>query len=410
MKKLFVIFAMLIVMNASAQWVQMSNGIMLDRTITCLANNGNNIFAGVFNNSNPNGVYLSTDNGGIWIQSSLNYKQIESICVSGNNIIAGSAFSGLYISTNNGTDWPIRALEDKYIWTLAVNGDFVFAGTDNYPQGTGGVYLSSNNGLNWTQTALTNKEVLSIATKENYIFAGTYNGGGLYVSTNNGANWAQTSLNQRVLSLAISGNNIFAGTKVNGIYRSTNNGLNWTQTSLYQRDVYSLIISGIYIFAGVTETGVQFSSDNGETWVPKNQNWGNKLVYAFLVKDNFIFAGTLYNSVWRRSMSEITGIQNISTETPSKYSLSQNYPNPFNSMCNVQFSMCNAGYVKLVVYDVQGREVRTLVNERLQPGTYEAAFDGSSLNSGVYFYKLIIRHGGSSTIGFTETKKMLLIK
>ena len=72
-------------------------------------------------------------------------------------------------------------------------------------------------------------------------------------------------------------------------------------------------------------------------------------------------------------------------------------------MCNVQFSMCNAGNVKLVVYDIQGREVQTLVNERLQPGTYEARFDGSSLNSGVYFYKL-------TTDGFTETKRMILIK
>jgi uncharacterized delta-60 repeat protein len=101
--------------------------------------------------------------------------------------------------------------------------------------------------------------------------------------------------------------------------------------------------------------------------------------------------------------SQTVGIQNISTETPSKYSLSQNYPNPFNPMCNVQFSMCNAGNVKLVVYDVQGREVQTLVNERLQSGTYEAKFDGSMLNSGVYFYKLI-------TDGFTETKKMLMLK
>ncbi|MFZ4592300.1 MAG: hypothetical protein ACOYN6_14965 [Ignavibacteria bacterium] len=57
-----------------------------------------------------------------------------------------------------------------------------------------------------------------------------------------------------------------------------------------------------------------------------------------------------------------------------------------------------------------GKEVQTLVNERLQPGTYEATFDGSMLNSGVYFYKLVVRHGGSSTGGFTATKKMLMIK
>ena len=72
-------------------------------------------------------------------------------------------------------------------------------------------------------------------------------------------------------------------------------------------------------------------------------------------------------------------------------------------MCNVQFSMSNAGNVKLVVYDIMGREVQTLVNERLNAGTYETTFDGTMLTSGVYFYKLV-------TDGFTETKKMILIK
>jgi hypothetical protein len=65
--------------------------------------------------------------------------------------------------------------------------------------------------------------------------------------------------------------------------------------------------------------------------------------------------------------------------------------------------MYKAGNVRLVVYDVQGREVQTLVNEKLSAGTYEVKFDGSMLNSGVYFYKLM-------TDGFTETKKMLMIK
>jgi hypothetical protein len=65
--------------------------------------------------------------------------------------------------------------------------------------------------------------------------------------------------------------------------------------------------------------------------------------------------------------------------------------------------MSNAGNVKIVVYDIQGREVQTLVNESLKPGTYEVPFDGSQLTSGVYFYKLIAGN-------FVETKKMLLIK
>ena len=97
------------------------------------------------------------------------------------------------------------------------------------------------------------------------------------------------------------------------------------------------------------------------------------------------------------------GVQNISTEIPSSYSLGQNYPNPFNPITNVKFSIVNSGDVKLIVYDIMGKEVQTLVNERLQPGRTKHSFDGSTLNSGVYFYKLV-------TDGFTETKKMVLIK
>jgi hypothetical protein len=104
------------------------------------------------------------------------------------------------------------------------------------------------------------------------------------------------------------------------------------------------------------------------------------------------------------------GVENISENIPLKFSLGQNYPNPFNPMCNVQFSMCNTGNVKIVVYDIMGREVQTLVNERLKAGTYEVKFDGSMLPSGVYFYKFVVRHGGSSTDIYSETKKMLLIK
>jgi hypothetical protein len=97
------------------------------------------------------------------------------------------------------------------------------------------------------------------------------------------------------------------------------------------------------------------------------------------------------------------GIKQISTGVPIVYSLKQNYPNPFNPLTKIKFDIANLGNVKIVVYDVMGRDVQTLVNERLQPGTYETTFDGSQLSSGIYFYKLVSE-------GYTETKKMLLIK
>ena len=94
-------------------------------------------------------------------------------------------------------------------------------------------------------------------------------------------------------------------------------------------------------------------------------------------------------------------------KVPSAYSLKQNYPNPFNPTTKIKFDVANVKQASLLVtlkvYDIMGREVQTLINEKLTPGTYEVTFDGSALSSGVYFYKLI-------SDGFTETKRMLMIK
>jgi hypothetical protein len=126
---------------------------------------------------------------------------------------------------------------------------------------------------------------------------------------------------------------------------------------------------------------------------------------------NYIYAATDNQSVWRRSLPEIIGINNLSTETPSEFSLHQNFPNPFNPVTKIHLDIPNGfatntfgnNKVVLKVYDIMGREITTLVNEQLQPGTYEVTFDGSNLPSGVYFYQL--RAGE-----FVETKKLILLK
>jgi hypothetical protein len=91
------------------------------------------------------------------------------------------------------------------------------------------------------------------------------------------------------------------------------------------------------------------------------------------------------------------------TNIPVIYALSQNYPNPFNPSTTISYQLPKAGNVKLVVYDILGREVKVLVNEYKKAGTYNITFDGSSLASGLYFYRL--------TAGdFSGTKKMVLVK
>jgi hypothetical protein len=111
-----------------------------------------------------------------------------------------------------------------------------------------------------------------------------------------------------------------------------------------------------------------------------------------------------YRGNIQMEINTVTGVGNQTiAEIPEKYDLKQNYPNPFNPVTKISFDLPKQGFVSLRIYDVLGREVRTLVNEVKAPGIYNIDFDASTLSSGVYFYKL-------ETNGFSDIKKMMLIK
>jgi hypothetical protein len=111
-------------------------------------------------------------------------------------------------------------------------------------------------------------------------------------------------------------------------------------------------------------------------------------------------------SQWRTfafPLNGVVGIQQISQEVPGSYILNQNYPNPFNPVTKIQFSIPKQGFVKLRVFDIAGREIRQVVNSELAAGSYTVDFNGISLASGVYFYRLEAEE-------FTQTKKMVIVK
>jgi hypothetical protein len=375
MKKIFVFLLFfithysLIITHCYSQWVQIPNGMGINRVVRTLAKSGNNILAGL----HQHGVYLSSNNGTNWIQTSLNSKSVYSLATNGNDVYAGTIANGI-MDTN------------------------------------AGIYRSTDNGINWTQIGLHILTVNSVVSNGNNIFAGAEYGlpgiEGVYLSTNNGINWALTVLNNRYInSLAILGNNIFAGTVDYGVYLSINNGQNWTETALNNKTVYSLAVNGNNIFAG-TDSGVYLSTNNGTNWIQKNQGFGNNpLVISLLVTNNYVFSGVFVQSVWQRSYQEIIGIKNISSEIPKEFKLEQNYPNPFNPVTKIKFNIAahSVGQTFMSVYDITGREIAKLVNEQLQPGTYEVTFDGTNLSSGVYFYRLTAGN-------FSVTKKLTLLK
>jgi len=120
------------------------------------------------------------------------------------------------------------------------------------------------------------------------------------------------------------------------------------------------------------------------------------------------FAGRLGNINYRtegRIKEQFTSdlSSDVNPVIAGKYILNNNYPNPFNPLTRISFSVPQSGVVKLIIYDLLGKVVQTLVNENLKSGYYEVEWNASNYSSGVYFYRL---EGGN----FSQTKKMILIK
>jgi hypothetical protein len=128
----------------------------------------------------------------------------------------------------------------------------------------------------------------------------------------------------------------------------------------------------------------------------------------------YLFSGSVGFSAVRTSykysfaLPVPIGITQISENIPGKYILYQNYPNPFNPVTKIKFSIpasvkSERSNVKLIIYDILGREISSLVNDNLKPGEYEASWNAAGFSSGIYFYKL---YAGN----YSETKRMILLK
>ncbi len=99
----------------------------------------------------------------------------------------------------------------------------------------------------------------------------------------------------------------------------------------------------------------------------------------------------------------ITSVAPVSSTVPEQFRVSQNYPNPFNPATTVRVDMPQAGQLKLMVYDILGKEVQTLVNENLQSGSYDVKWNATNFASGVYYYT-------ATTGNVVVTKKMILMR
>ena len=118
-----------------------------------------------------------------------------------------------------------------------------------------------------------------------------------------------------------------------------------------------------------------------------------------------------YGEILKTTTGGVTAVENQTGEilhVPTEYYLSQNYPNPFNPTTTIKYQLPKienreSVIVQLKIYNILGREVAALVNEKQKPGSYEVVWDASEFSSGVYFYQLF-------TKDFQQSRKLMLLK
>jgi hypothetical protein len=450
--------------NNGASWSQANTGLT-NTCVNALAASGSKLFAGTTNLgvflSTDAGTSWTAVNKGIPKDPSDTtlYASVNALAVSGTNVFAGTTRVGVFLSTNDGTSWTaVNAGLPKIHWdttqygwiqAFAVGEKNLFAGTEGF-----GVFLSTNNGTSWiaADSGLPDLNIHAFVVSDTNLFAGycympwakpVYLGG-VCLSTNNGTKWDEVYSGAGVNALVSSpngtvGKNLFAGFgrpalveggPNGGVCLSANGGASWTDASagLTDAGVMALAAIGVHLFAGTSAGGVYLSTNTGAGWVEVNEGLTNLDVRSLATAPNGadgtnLYVGTWGGGIWKRPLSEmITSVPLPSLVHPAPFNLSQNYPNPFNPVTRIQYTVAGAGgsglgtsktgdgawgmgssVVSLIVYDLLGREVAVLVNEKKALGSYEVTFDGSNLASGVYFYRM--------TAGdFVQTRKILLIR
>jgi photosystem II stability/assembly factor-like uncharacterized protein len=392
---------------------------------------------------------------GWFIQNSGTTQNINSIYILNYNLGFAACNGGLLLKTGNGgNSWNLL-----YTFNSDVKRVRFFDHLTGFVFTNDGIYKTTDGGNNWIQLNNTSG-VLDFSYANEYNMMASYSNGSILRSTDGGMHWGViyplNSVSPGVCSMeSYSGfaaiSNIIGNTSYHNIYKTTNGGSQWSlfcQATTSQgtgrtgdlffinqdTGYYSVKLNNnnfIYSFNGTNwnqrsvnnfqnclyfnnaktgwsagEGGSIYKTTNaGNNWYQSTTPGTANLTGIQFANDLTGWASGENGLILKTTNAGITGFSQITSEIPEKFSLSQNYPNPFNPVTKIKFDISgtSAAQTFLFVYDLLGREVAVLVNEELQPGSYEADWDASAYPSGVYYYKL---ESGS----FTETKKMILIK
>jgi photosystem II stability/assembly factor-like uncharacterized protein len=423
-------------------WLEADSGCATSYVTAFAQDSDGTIYAG------NSGLFRSTNNGDAWTPQppSLTNMSVNSLTLHGSALYAATAGGGgLFRSSDFGKSWysAIPRLTNYAAVSLITIPSCLLVGFDQK-----GIYRSSDKGISWSNVSSANAsnfvasspadvysisgnrlcyshdsgktwqislgyeydKITALAAYQNYIFiAGeTYEWdrwhheiiathGGLLKSADKGFTWDSDSgtLNLANESIKAIGNDtqgsLFASLS-NGIYRSIDFGDTWKKVS----DVGNVSCfatdsnGGLFAFANAK---IIYSKNSGDNWIVFDSSSRYNTTTAVFGPGNKIIIGTSNQGAFRTGAFPIADV----TEERSKYSyIISNSPNPFTHSTTIHFTLPSSEYVRLIVYDAQGREVSHVASAMYDAGEHEAVFDAEKLPPGVYFYRLTA--GGESQV------------
>lgn len=299
-----------------------------------------------------------------------------------------SQYIGHYLSANEPCVW---ITDSAHVWCTL--GCFDYS-TCTFQK----VLYTTNGGLTWLTSGFndngrfgSNTVAFDISNQIGLIITYAFGNDNLWKTTNGGQNWFYlrsfpTRINPSIVNMLGSSVWYFGSMSINPIrariFKSSNNGIVWTEMTM-DDSTYS------------------------DFWDIDGVVFDNK-IHAWAI----VYGGKNLNQPCKilRLIDTLTiiGVNGQFEQLPDEFRLYQNYPNPFNPRTKIKFEIPSKGLykninVRLLVYDITGREVAVLLNQELQPGVYDIEWDSSDCASGMYFYRI-------ETPYFTDSKKMVVLR
>ena len=431
MKRILTLFVFLPCLNIFAQvWGTQNSGVNTTLLSVCFIDTLNGWAVG------DSSIILKTSDGGKnWLKQTCPIKSIKLRTVQFISKDVGfiAGFTGSFLSTNDGgvnwsTGYIMPDSSGFYYDDLCFideNEGWVPARKIGYNYGIGLILHTTNGGKTWEKqleidssnpfSAVFFSAVKFQDNKVGWALGGdsidnlsdTY----IYKTLNGGSTWVKigqiSSIPNGILRIA---NKDTLWTGETTLATSFDGGNNWNYFPMplgalndaLQISPESGLVGWKYYFdLNTLENSILYTNNAGQTWKTELK-WSGSGVYSITNIKGYAWIVGTKGLIMRRNPL-ITSVKKEQNELPKEFRLYPNYPNPFNPVTKISFALPNRSNVKLVVYDILGREIATLANSVFEAGSYSIPFDASKLSSGIYIYTI---HAND----FVQSKKMILVK